>query len=365
MNLAVPRAARKIGVLTFHRCINYGSYWQARCLVEGLRGMGADVVLLDHHSTAVKWAEWRCALSPTLPLPTRRTDIPAYVVKTRKFLEAFAQLPLSEPFPLEAPERMGDYDAIVVGSDEVWNLRHPWFGGRGIFYGAGLRSPRLVSYAASFGNQKVSDGLCDHWRRHLRDFRAISVRDDNSRRIIRRALDKEPELVLDPCLQFPPGASAGGQGEKRAAYIALYGHGFPGWFGRAIRHWANRNGRAIVSIGYRNDWADEQRLSAGPEEFAHLIARSDAVVTNFFHGCVFSLINGLPFAAVPSDYRRNKLRDLMAALNMPERIAAPGTSPGRYARLLAEPPGPATAIRIAQLRGRSDAFLRRALDLEG
>ncbi len=27
----------RVGVLTFHRCINYGSYWQARCLVEGLR----------------------------------------------------------------------------------------------------------------------------------------------------------------------------------------------------------------------------------------------------------------------------------------------------------------------------------------
>ena len=30
----------KIGVLTFHRCINYGSYWQARSLVEGLRSRG-------------------------------------------------------------------------------------------------------------------------------------------------------------------------------------------------------------------------------------------------------------------------------------------------------------------------------------
>src|SRR5690606_27642994 len=42
----------KIGILTFHRCINYGSYWQARCLIEGLRRMGADAVLLDHDSAA-------------------------------------------------------------------------------------------------------------------------------------------------------------------------------------------------------------------------------------------------------------------------------------------------------------------------
>src|SRR5690349_8232637 len=44
------RSSLKIGVLTFHRCINYGSYWQARCLVDGLRARGHDAVLLDHHS---------------------------------------------------------------------------------------------------------------------------------------------------------------------------------------------------------------------------------------------------------------------------------------------------------------------------
>lgn len=358
--------SKRLGVLTFHRCINYGSYWQARCLVEGLGSMGASVELLDHDSPAVKWAEWRCALRPTLPLSTRRSDFPAYAAKTRKFLDAFEQLPLSRPFPLDQPQQMGDYDAIVVGSDEVWNLHHPWYGGRDIFYGVGLRSQHLVSYAASFGNQDASHGLSDYRRTQLRRFRAVSVRDDNSRRIIRAALDHEPELVLDPCLQFPPTAAAdAGDGEERAAYIALYGHGFPDWFGKAIRQWADRSDRTIVSIGYRNDWANEQRLSAGPREFARLIARSCAVVTNFFHGCVFSLINDLPFATVTSEYRRNKVRDLMDALDMPERIATSGTSAGEYARLLAEPAGPATATRIAQFRSQSDEFLRDALNLGG
>jgi hypothetical protein len=51
--------AQRIGVLTFHRCINYGSYWQARCLVEGLRERGHDAVLLDHNSACTNVAEWR------------------------------------------------------------------------------------------------------------------------------------------------------------------------------------------------------------------------------------------------------------------------------------------------------------------
>src|SRR5437867_7124074 len=49
---------RKVGVLTFHHCINYGSYWQARCLVEGLRARGHDAVILDHRSRRADAAEW-------------------------------------------------------------------------------------------------------------------------------------------------------------------------------------------------------------------------------------------------------------------------------------------------------------------
>ena len=97
----------KIGVLTFHRCINYGSYWQARCLVEGLRAGGHDAVILDHASRRVDLAEWRCALRPTFP--ATRMDRPEYRRKVHRFHQAFAALPLSPlatplpPSPLATP----------------------------------------------------------------------------------------------------------------------------------------------------------------------------------------------------------------------------------------------------------------------
>ena len=39
----------------------------------------------------------------------------------------------------------------MVGSDEVWNFRHPWYGGASIFFGDYCNADRLISYAASFG----------------------------------------------------------------------------------------------------------------------------------------------------------------------------------------------------------------------
>src|SRR3954470_9533735 len=87
------RSRLRVGVLTFHRCINYGSYWQARCLVSGLRARGHDAVLLDHESARVNRAEWRCALRPLLPEATPRADFPLYAAKARKLLRAIDALP--------------------------------------------------------------------------------------------------------------------------------------------------------------------------------------------------------------------------------------------------------------------------------
>ena len=105
--IGADKCPRRIGVLTFHRCINYGSYWQARCLVEGLRDSGYDAVLMDHRSRQVDRAEWRCALAP---VPAERDFREQYTRKARAFLEAFESLPQSRAFPLERP--------VIVGHQE-------------------------------------------------------------------------------------------------------------------------------------------------------------------------------------------------------------------------------------------------------
>lgn len=352
-------APRRIGVLTFHRCINYGSYWQARCLVEGLRRRGHDAVLLDHRSARVNRAEWRCALQPMLPTPTPPDDVPLYAEKTRKFFDAFDALPLSEPFELEAPRLPRGFDAIVVGSDEVWNFRHPWYAARPLFFGEGLEADRLVAYAASFGNHDAEAGVDPCWADRLNGFSAIAVRDDNSRRLIQGGLGMQPEIVLDPCLQFDDLSRRPEQTEPDRAII--YGHSFAEGFKAAVRRWAERRGVRLVSLGYRNDWADEQWITAGPEEFARAMASARAVITNFFHGCVFALVNARPFVAALADYRVNKVRDLTARVGTERRLVRPDTPDWAVATALDEPLGPRVEDRLDQLRRRSEAYLDLAL----
>ena len=355
--MPVPRS---VGVLTFHRCINYGSYWQARCLLEGLRSRGIDAVLLDHDLARINRAEWRCAMQPLLPERSPPSDHPLYAAKARRFLDALELLPRSPRFPLDQPQTLEPYDLVIVGSDEIWNLCHPWYRGYPLFFGDGLNAGRLVSYAASFGNHDASAGLDEGWAAKLRAFASISVRDANSQQVIREALDYDAALVLDPCLQFPPPA-LGTEAEANRTYAAVYGHSFPAWFAHAVRHWADARGYRLLSIGYRNDWADEQRITAGPEDFARLMAGAAAVATNFFHGCVFALLNEKPFVCASSPYRSNKVQDLLRRVETPAHLVTEAMPASDFARALDEPLPPAVASRVAALREQSARYLDHVL----
>jgi len=354
--------ALRIGILTFHRCINYGSYWQARCLAEGLRARGHDVVILDHHSRAINLAEWKCALRPDPGLEAPQADVPALRAKMRRFFEAIDALPLSPRFPLEHPQQIEPCDVVVVGSDEVWNLSHPWYGRCGLFYGDGIRTDRLVAYAASFGNYDAGCGLDPAWAAKLRGFDLISVRDDNSRALVERALGFAPEVVLDPCLQFTQESTVCDETDARGGHVALYGHGFSDAFAGRVRAWARRRALPIVSIGYRNPWADAQWLSAGPQEFAAFIAGAQAVATNFFHGCVFALRCRKPFVCEASWYRGNKLRGLMASVGGERHLLADDVPFAESDALLDAAPDALVFERIARLREKSWRYLDLALE---
>lgn len=353
-------AGADIGILTFHRCINYGSYWQARCLAEGLAASGASVELLDHDCPEVRRAELRCALQPTLPEPTSRSHRTAYKAKTRIFEDAFERLPQSPRFSLHDAAALDRYDAIVVGSDEVWNLAHPWYNHKPLFYGEGLKTDRLLSYAASFGNYDAESGLDEFWTERLARFSAVSVRDFNSQALVGQALGKEPPIVLDPCLQFAdrivsePAAEPG-------PYALVYGHGFPGWLGPVARAWAVIEGLRLISVGYGCSFADEERIEAGPLEFAGLVSGAAAVITNFFHGCVFALAMSKPFVATPTPYRLTKVRDLLTKLDADRHLLRDVAEREDFAALLAEPPEVRVRQRIHDLRRSSQAYLDAAL----
>jgi hypothetical protein len=264
---------------------------------------------------------------------------------------------MSPRFDLDHPEALPKYDAIVVGSDEVWNLRHPWFGEKPAFFGGGLPTDRLISYAASFGNFSSWEGIGSPWTDLLARVDHISVRDENSWWMLKNALGIEVPIVLDPALQWAIDPDGPWKGPS-SPFALVYGHNFSEEFVNKIRDWSRRRNLPLLSIGYRNDWADDSWLDADPHDFAHAFARSQAVLTNFFHGCIFSLRNQRPFACEKSPYRSIKISGLMELLETESRLVSPSDP---MDGLLDEPIPDATLDRIEALRRASTDYLAQAL----
>ena len=86
-----------------------------------------------------------------------------------------------------------------------------------------------------------------------------------------------------------------------------------------------------------------------------------AVITNFFHGCVFALLNGKPWVTAPSDYRSIKIPDLASITGATRRIIDEQTGRRSFETLMDTPVRSEVQTRIRDLRGRSQAFLDAAL----
>jgi exopolysaccharide biosynthesis predicted pyruvyltransferase EpsI len=91
------------------------------------------------------------------------------------------------------------------------------------------------------------------------------------------------------------------------------------------------------------------------------MAGARSVITNFFHGCIFAVLNGKPWAAAPSDYRSIKIPDLANALGAQHRIVDEQTSDADVFALLDAPRRPQVSERLSEYRGRSEAYLYAAL----
>ena len=167
-------------------------------------------------------------------------------------------------------------------------------------------------------------------------------------------------MVLDPCLQFEPTPDSESQLPDQP-YAVVYGLGFTRPFAQQVKRWATGAGVRLVSVGYYNAWADESRLSASPDDFIHLMRNAHAVVTNYFHGCIFSLRYERPFVCEALPYRAIKIQDLLATLGAERHQVRPENMAESWTERLNIPLNPEILARINGLRECSQAYLNQVL----
>jgi len=342
-----------VGILTFHKVPNYGAYLQAYCLVEAIRSLGHHVEIINYvngsHEALVALKPWVYRRPMRLWHDFR---------KYRAVHRATARMPLS-PFTRD-PQRVNwnAYDAIVVGSDIVWNMENARLGQDPSYFGQFPTSfqGRLVAYAPSIGAMPPERELPSWVKGGLEQFHAIMVRDENTRRFVQLHTGKNPEIVADPTW-LPPGEGILGGAEQdrsRQAFLLVYALPLESQAADSICAFAREQRLTTVGVGYWQRWCDENWGNVDPFEWVTLFRQAAHAVVGTFHGTLYSIREKTSFCTLSHPLVDSRVVTPLALVGLESRRTNDMTAIGAVL---------SASIDHAAVEGKRSEYARRSLEL--
>lgn len=324
----------RIGIITYHRAYSYGARLQAYATATYLNSIGHVAEIIDYSdigegprpgiSTRSIKAFIKSTVSYLLSIPDED--------KRRERFQYFLQnyMPLSVQ-RYERNDSLRDieeqYDYIITGSDQVWcptlNL-----GDLNYLLDFVKNSRKKLAYAGSFGVTKLDKNDFISYQKCLSTFHRITVREKEAQELVNDMLGYKPEIVLDPTFLLPVNQwnnIAINPIKKEEKYILCFKilSVNPVYY-TLINKLHSQTGYRIIHIdsSYRYKPVKGRiYTTAGPLEFIGLIRDAEIVVTNSFHGTVFSILFNKPFYTVLNDNGRNsRLTTLTERFHLEERL---------------------------------------------
>jgi len=211
----------------------------------------------------------------------------------------------------------------IVGSDEVFSLES---GVNIMMYGHAVNTDNMISYAPSFGQTDIERIEKMHCRNlissGLSNFKALSVRDENSAMLVEELTDRKPSIVCDPVLLYDFANTKVSIDLPKEKYLIVYAYDRNMTADnevKAIKEYAVKNNLITVSAGNYHEWCDVN-IVADCLEWIELFRGAEAVITDTYHGTIVSAITNTPMAIfVRNKINSKKLTDLINRLGLNER----------------------------------------------
>ena len=226
-----------------------------------------------------------------------------------------------------------DFDAIVVGSDQIWRpMYYQPIANAYLKFAKDWTSIKRIAYATSFGTDKweYTHEETQECASLVKLFDAVSVRENSAVDLCRKYLEVEAVQVLDPTLLL-----------SKEDYLKLIdqsklkkNEGVFAYFldvTSSKMDLANRiaKERGLKLYQFNNPNVDclslhfEKRIQQPIEEWIAGFRDASFVVTDSFHGCVFSIIFNKPFVVIGNEERGiARLKSLLSMLDFDYSVAS-------------------------------------------
>lgn len=302
----------KIGILTFHWGTNYGGVLQAYALQTFLKQKGHNVVIINYAPHTFRDSFYKCFYSKnpfTIIENLKNYWKEKNIAKFRK-----KHLRLTERYyvPEQLIENPPIMDIYIAGSDQIWNPYGLKSNKKIYFLPFGDKKTIKLSYAASFGVTDYPDNLLEEIKPLLNKFKAISVREKSGLDILKKAGIDDSVLLPDPTLLLNKDdylKLTDREKQKKPADYFFYvlqnkQKAISDIYSYLKR---NKNNKIVHTSKIKN-------TAFGIEDWLYHIKNSKIVITNSFHGVVFSIIFETPFIVVPIEGRLKGMNDRIVTL---------------------------------------------------
>lgn len=368
---------KKVGILTFHNAHNYGAVLQAYALKTKLNRMGYDAEILNYRNRyiAKRYRRvfhidlWKRDILPSRwgKVCKQMRDIFFGLKEWQSQWSAFEQFICEKLLDGKEKElslsdvEKENCDVYILGSDQIW-ARELTHGFDAAYFGQFSPDRKKISYAASVPNGNIPDAEREYFKRYLESLAHLSVREETLAEELHELTGREAETVVDPTLLLEKEDYEELLSEKtpvKENYVFAYFVVESGTLSRCAAKAARTLGCRLIELHYNKtpDICGENMVfDAGPREFLTYIKNAKAVVTNSFHGTVFSILFQKKFYSV---YEENgRISNLLTFLGLEERHI----TSEKELKLSEEINYGESEQRLSEYRSRSVAFLKKGIE---
>lgn len=330
----------RIGTISYNiycNFTNYGSALQTWALHQAVKKLGYTPVLVDYCPDILADKD---PLNPfgnmwdkdeeskrmvELTMPAIREN---YGKFDRFYHERFIRTKwkyTSENFDEVTEEKL---DGFVCGSDTIFCPDEFGFDD-GYYANYSIMKGNAVSYAASFGDPHFTEETYQLLNKRIQNFRALGIRENQMVPYLKLHTDVPVQRVLDPTLlltaeEYEPITEKMQEQDK---YLLLYARRYSPKMEAYAERLAKENGWRIIDISLRAINAErghKMAYEAGVEEFLGLVKNAEYVVTNSFHGMIFSVQFRRPFVIFSREQCDNKIAELLQLFGLTDRMLVTG-----------------------------------------
>lgn len=324
----------KIGILSMHRVVNYGSFLQAYALKKIIQNLvDCEIEFIDikkgkslYRNNKLKKISRLIKYIFTGELVNKLY----YKEFNNKLENQFKNNFYSLLGKIVSPDNEEKFDLVVIGSDEVFHCcQNTSWGFTTQLYGNISNAKKIISYAGSFGATKIEDIYKFSLRKQisdsLRNLYSISVRDENSKTIVEKLTGRTPELHLDPVLIYGYKAELKQFPEFKCTEKFLLVYSYNGRIIdkkeiNAIKEFARNRNLKIYTVFCKYKWADKSIMPDTPFDVLKVFDKAVYVVSDTFHGTIFSIITHRKFCTLVRDTSVNKMTTLLKMVGLQNHI---------------------------------------------